>query len=603
MLKMTAKNEAPINLEVALKPRLPAFLCALALLLCALATYPVAEIGIDDDWSYVHTARVFAQTGHIVYNGWAAMPLGWLIPLGALFVKIFGPSFTAIRASTLLIALFTAFLLQRILVRTGISSRNATFGTLALVLSPLFLPLGVIFMSDMAGLFCVVLCLYACLRALQARSHPAVLGWLAFAALSNAVGGTVRQIAWLGVLVMFPSAVWLLRRRPHVLSLGTLLYGISLLTIFTANRWFLRQPHSVAVELHSGLPSTRQLVVVALHFLSFSLSGALVLVPALAAFVPKTPFRNRRVAVFLVLSGLLSAAIIADLGLYHQLSFELLLAPFLGRYVSVFGIAYTFWIKGSPPVVLSLGLQLLLTAIVLFVLLCFVIFLATSWRASRSSQTAVPQPRPASWNELITLLTPFSLAYTALLFIQDLSGAAYRDWIFDRYLLSLLPIALTLLLRIYQERVQPDLPWLSYAVALLFAVYAVAGTHDVFARARARHAAVKELLDAGIPDDAIDAGFEHNAMIQIDRYGYINDPGIRLAATDKILRPPFFPANCKPQLNQFTPAMVPGYALAYDPTACGGLSHFAPVSYWEWLLARKVPIYVVDTVEPAPDQR
>ena len=120
------------------KSRLLAFLCALVLLICALATFPVAEIGINDDWSYVQSARVLAQTGHIVYNGWATAMLGWQLYLGALFAKLFGPSFTSIRASTLLIALFTAFLKQRTLVRAGINSRNATIGTLTLVLSPLF---------------------------------------------------------------------------------------------------------------------------------------------------------------------------------------------------------------------------------------------------------------------------------------------------------------------------------------------------------------------------------------------------------------------------------------------------------------------------------
>jgi hypothetical protein len=161
---------------------------------------------------------------------------------------------------------------------------------------------------------------------------------------------------------------------------------------------------------------------------------------------------------------------------------------------------------------------------------------------------------------------------------------------------------LIFLLRIYQERVQPELPLLSYAVALLFAAYAVAGTHDAFAKYRARLAAINELREAGIPDNAIDAGFEHNAMAQIERYGYVDDPEIRLAAADKPLQPSVFPEDCQPQWNPYTPVMVPGYALSYDPTICGGLSRFAPVSYWEWLLARQVPIYIVNTVESASDQ-
>jgi hypothetical protein len=61
--------------------------------------------------------------------------------LGAAFIKLFGFSFTTVRMSTLLVAMVTAFALQRTLVRAGNIERNATLGTLALVLSPLYLML------------------------------------------------------------------------------------------------------------------------------------------------------------------------------------------------------------------------------------------------------------------------------------------------------------------------------------------------------------------------------------------------------------------------------------------------------------------------------
>jgi hypothetical protein len=43
------------------------------------------------------------------------------------------------------------------------------------------------------------------------------------------------------------------------------------------------------------------------------------------------------------------------------------------------------------------------------------------------------------------------------------------------------------------------------------------------------------------------------------------------------------------------PAINPRYALSFDPTACAGQSHFAPVTYREWLRPRSVTIYIVDT--------
>src|SRR4051794_11456788 len=43
-------------------------ICACIVAACVLLTYPVAEMGFQDDWSYIRTALEFARTGHFVYN-------------------------------------------------------------------------------------------------------------------------------------------------------------------------------------------------------------------------------------------------------------------------------------------------------------------------------------------------------------------------------------------------------------------------------------------------------------------------------------------------------------------------------------------------------
>ncbi len=142
--------------------------CALAVLVCELVSWPYTTMGVCDDMSYILIARKVAETGHIFYNGPTTPMLGWQLYLGALFIKLFGYSLTTVRMSTLLVSMVLAFVLQRALVRANIGERNATIGALALVLSPLYLVLSVTFMSDIQGLFAIVLCLYGCLRALQA---------------------------------------------------------------------------------------------------------------------------------------------------------------------------------------------------------------------------------------------------------------------------------------------------------------------------------------------------------------------------------------------------------------------------------------------------
>ena len=162
-------------MRVKVKSQLPAIFCALAVASSALLIRPCAETGISDDWSYIKTTQILAQTGHIVYNGWASAMLGWQLYLGALFVKLFGFSFTTARLSTFLVAVATAWLLQRTLARAGVSQWNATLATLTFVFSPLYLPLAFTFMSDVAGVFSILLCLYMCLRALQADTQAATI--------------------------------------------------------------------------------------------------------------------------------------------------------------------------------------------------------------------------------------------------------------------------------------------------------------------------------------------------------------------------------------------------------------------------------------------
>ena len=147
-----------------------ALACVLVLLFCALLIKPYAEIGISDDFSYMRTAQILAATGHIVYNRWASMPLGWQLYLGALFIKWRGFSFTAPRVAVFVVALLTTYLLHRVATRFGLTAWNSTLATLTVILSPTWLMMELNFMSDAPGLFCIVLCMYGCQRALLARN-------------------------------------------------------------------------------------------------------------------------------------------------------------------------------------------------------------------------------------------------------------------------------------------------------------------------------------------------------------------------------------------------------------------------------------------------
>ena len=369
------------------KSQLPGIFCALAVASSAFLIRPYAETGICDDWSYIKTTQILAQAGHIVYNGWASAMLGWQLYLGALFVKLFGFSFTAVRLSTTLVAAASTWLFQRTLVRAGVSQWNATLATLTLVFSPLYLPLAFTFMSDVAGVFSIVLCLYMCLRALEARTPASTTGWIVSAALVNAIGGTARQIAWLGVLVMVPCTLWLLRHRPRVLLAGGLscLAGIGFL--FASMRWFNQQPYSLPERLipeSLGLKSFENIAAVGARA---GLEMFCLVLPVLLMFVRPLLKPNRRLTALFAAGILFFALLGLILFSYHGLDHWI--APFLGRNSTVPGLAEADSIIGARPLILPFGFRVLLTvATIVGVVSLFVVLMGNGPGPSSSPAKA-----------------------------------------------------------------------------------------------------------------------------------------------------------------------------------------------------------------------
>jgi DIE2/ALG10 family len=261
-------------------------ICASLLAISVLIIYPVANMPFGDDFSYTKTALVFEQTGRIVYNGWATAMLGWLIPWGAACIKIFGFSFTLLRLAMLPLGLATVYIFHQILRRFGINRRNAVFGTLTLALSPLFLFMTASYMTDLPGLLVLLVCLYMCQRAVAARSDRAAILWLCSAALVNVAGGTVRQIAWLGALVMVPSTAWLLRKQRGMKAVGVVMWFFGLAGVIVCLHWFSKQPYSVPEHILGNSIRIRQLAHLVLELTKTLLCLLLIIFPIAVAWLP-----------------------------------------------------------------------------------------------------------------------------------------------------------------------------------------------------------------------------------------------------------------------------------------------------------------------------
>ena len=108
-----------------------------------------------------------------------------------------------------------------------------------------------------------------------------------------------------------------------------------------------------------------------------------------------------------------------------------------------------------------------------------------------------------------------SVIYLVLVVLRE------RDFdIFDRYLLPILPWAATVMFlwlasddrsRLLLKRAMP----IAWAALGVLALYSVISTQDLWALARARVSATRRLEAIGVPQTAIDAGFEYNAWTEL----------------------------------------------------------------------------------------
>jgi hypothetical protein len=472
------------------------------------------------------------------------------------------------------------YLFHANLVRFGIRDRNAVLGALAIGLSPIFVPMAASYMTDVPGLFVIVLCLYLCQRAVAAHSDRAAVLWLCCAAATNVAGGTVRQISWLGALVMVPSTAWLLRKRRGVLATGISLWGMSILGVLACLHWWNRQPYSVPEHILQG-PVTAHMVhhLIGILIKSF-LCLLLLLYPILVAWLPAARWLNRAAAIRVGVAVLALAVF-----LWKVRTPDDWLAPWLTHVIQSLmrksgefpGVTQTPW---PLPVRVAMSVLVLAAALIVGEQLI-------SKFRNRSRSTSGPES--VTRQDLLWLLGPFSLSYIVMLLPRALYAMVY-----DRYLLGLMPLAIIFLIRLYQRVTKNDMPAICFLMLGAFGLFSIAGTHDWFALNRARILAVEEIHATGVPKTAIQGAFEYDGWTQIEAAGYINEERIEVpaGAFRKNMRMYQLPEKCWHFFGWYASAIDPKYVIVSSPSHCFADSTFSPVTFRAWLPPFQRTIYV-----------
>ncbi|HLI78173.1 MAG TPA: glycosyltransferase family 39 protein [Acidobacteriaceae bacterium] len=536
---------------------------------------PRVNSGILDDWSIVRSAQRLAATGHIHYNGWEAPILGWQLYAGALFTRLFGFSFTVMRSANMLEALLTVLLAQRLFVRTGIREGNASFGALTLALCPVFFTSSLLFMTDIPGTLAVLFCLYSCVRALQARTDAAAAGWIITAALTNAVLGTTRQTAWLGLLTMVPSALWMLRRRRAVVIAGGIACLCGFAFMVAVLRWFGHQPYVLPEQmLYAGFPWKRAIAPAARTLSRAGLDLCLLTSPLALALLPRLPGGAHA---WRGAAGVLTAYVVLLLLLYGRAPHHDALAPFLLTPGGVqppetMVLSFPTPILGPSPGHMTLAFRLLLTGIDLLSITLIAI-------AIRTPKLPVPSGRSITPQSLVLLTVPYSLAYLGLLIPR---GVLF--FTVERYLVFLLPVAVLWLLHLYQRTTVRNIGLFGLVPLCAFGLYGTFLLHDIFATYRANLEAIDEVRAVGIPREHINGGLEYNFMTQVTLRDYTPANGIRMpdgSLLPKPVAPP--PLPCAQPAIEYMPVVQPEFAIAYPSAGCLQLPQFAPVHFTTWL--------------------
>lgn len=425
-------------------------------------------------------------------------------------------------------------------------------------------------MSDVFGLFAIVGCLYLCVRAVQTTSNNATILWLVSAALFNDAFGTVRQIAWLGALVLVPCAGLCVYRRSRVLWVSAALLAFSVLFVLLCMHWFNHQYYALREPLFFHYHRNQLTQLWALF-----VAALLLLLPILGAFVNVSRASSR------LLLGAAAAGI-------------------AGAAVALFDPTGAFNAGLSAMVPYMQPAPRWVQAIVLgLAFACSFVCIVNIRRALKSNPADNLEAQQASrlpFRKLLLLIGPFTLA-TLFLVIT-------RSSLWPRYLLLLLPSALVLLLQIYTtEQPRKRLPILSVVLVAAFAVLAVAETHDLFSGEAARVEAVNRVLATGVPRTKIKAGFELDGWKQIELTGYVND--VRIMQPKDAYHPPPpspWPPACRGEYYGWTPSFLhPRIMVSNEPVSCFAASSIPPVRFHTWLAPHQRFIYVSD-VPPAGPQ-
>jgi 4-amino-4-deoxy-L-arabinose transferase-like glycosyltransferase len=455
-------------------------LLMLGFLLVLLLIPPARAYPMIDDWVYARSSQDLLNGVFTPHDYTEANAFGHNI-LGALAISLLGFSFTSLSIANLFASAACLIIFYTLLRHLDVAPAPALWGTAILGLNPLYLHLSYSFMTDVTFLAYMLLACLCYVRGMRGHSHI----WLWVGALVAALSFLTRQF---GILLV-PAALaylWWSRRWTWRNALAVAALPVAVLASYLW--WDTTLPPRLVnfiVEDHQSYTAQHPLQYVEwrVERISWALSVlGLCLLPL--ATLPRRPLAALPffgLLLFFQFQGLQLAGtifpqngnIIDHTGL---MLFSYNAAPIWNEAIwSLIGVAS------------SLALSLFLAACA-----------EQLWRWLQS------RPWRARAGDASLLLYFLGLMTAGVvLFVTP--------FLFDRYWLALLPIAILASLKLLATRYTPltqahfHLRWLFLLPVALFSLISQA---DYSQHAQARWQAAEQLAAQGVPRRQVDAGYE-----------------------------------------------------------------------------------------------
>ncbi len=487
---------------------------ALAIALGAVAVVAVVGIGgdfpLNDDWSYAWAVRTLCHEGRLRLLQWTGASVIAQVGYGALLCRLFGFSFTVLRASTLTLAALGVLGWYALLVRIGVRGALLAVATLILALDPLYVNLAFTFMTDVPFTAVAVLAGWCYVRGIQEQRT----GTLIAGSLLAAVALLIRQHG-----VFLPAAAALaivfwddrpLSRRLEAAAAAALVPALAFVAYHAWLFTVAGAPSGYTNKIGEAQRTTA-LMLVNCAFRGTQYLGLLAAPLAPALLRDALTRRPRQLVAWTVALALPAIVLwVREGALLFNLPnvlYDFGAGPVSLRDTHVLGL--------PPPTHVGLALRLPLTIVATLSAAALCTAGAAAIAALRARSDPVTVAGSAGRRTANARADRgFLLLAAVLLFAGTLLQSRYY---FDRYLLPVLPFAAAAVL----AHVRPRTASASGVVlAVALAWLAIAGTHDYLAWNRARFAGLAALERAGVPPTEIDGGFEFNAWHLAPTFGH-----------------------------------------------------------------------------------